>query len=110
MKNKKKIREQYKFNEKNKKRNRSGKYKNINDILYDWYQKCCASNFYPTGLLTKEEAMGIKNQLQNSDFDGFAASDRWLDKWKSTYAIKAQQIVGEAGDFMSHLGPKDCKN
>ena len=76
--------------------------------------------FYMTGIknvvpqnvvpVIKEEAMGIKNQLQNSDFDGFAASDRWLDKRKSTYAIKAQQIVGEAGDLMSHLGPKDCKN
>ena len=39
------------------------------------------------------------NQLQNSNFDGFFASDRLMDKWKSNYAKKEQQIVGEAGDI-----------
>ena len=40
----------------------------------------------------------IKNQLQNSELDGFVTSDGWLDKWKATYAIKVKQIVGEGGD------------
>ena len=74
----KKICEQYdKFNKKNKTRNQSEKYKIINDILYDWYQKCCASNFHPTGLLLKEEAMEIKTQFQNSDFLRFCCF-RWM--------------------------------
>ena len=60
-------------------------------ILYEWYQKCCSSNFYPNGHLLKEEAMEIKNHLQNSDVDGFVASDGWLEKWKA-------RIVGEGGD------------
>lgn len=78
LKNKKKIREQYeKFDEKNRKLNRSGKYKINNDILYDWYQKCYASNFYPAGLLLKEEAMEIKNLLQNRDFLRFRCF-RWM--------------------------------
>ena len=42
--------------------------------------------------------MEIKNQLQSSDFDGFVASDGWLEKWKSTYAIKEKRIVGEGRD------------
>ena len=42
--------------------------------------------------------MEIKNQLQNSDFDGFVASGGWLEKWKATYAIKENRIVGEGGD------------
>ena len=42
--------------------------------------------------------MEIKNQLQNSDLDGFVASDGWLEKWKATYAIKEKRIVGEGGD------------
>ena len=43
LKNEKKIREQYElFHEKFRKRNRPGKYQLINDILYEWYQKCCA--------------------------------------------------------------------
>ena len=93
------LREQYKhFHDKTKKCSSPGKYKVINDILYEWYQKCCSSNFYPNGPLLKEEAIEIKNQLQNSDFDGFAASDGWLGKWKATYAIKEKRIVGEGGD------------
>ena len=35
------------FREKYKKCKRSGKYREINDILYLWYQKCCTSNIYP---------------------------------------------------------------
>ena len=98
-KNKQMLREQYEhFHDKTKKRSRPGKYKVINDILYEWYQKCCSSNFYPNGPLLKEEAMEIKNQLQNSDLDGFVASDGWLEKLKATYAIKEKRIVGEGRD------------
>ena len=80
LKNKKKIWEQYdKFSEKNKTCNQSEKYKIINNILYDWYQKCYASNFHPTGLLLREEAMEIKTG-KTAIFYGFAASDGWLDK------------------------------
>ena len=99
LKNKQMLREQYEhFHDKNKKRSHPGKYKVINDIFYEWYQKCCTSNFYPNGPLMKEEAMEIKNQLQNSDLDGFVASDGWLEKWKATYAIKEKRIVGAGGD------------
>ena len=76
LKNKQKLREQYEhFHDKTKKRRRPGKYKVFDDILYEWYQKCCSSNFYPNNPLLKEEAMEIKNQLQSSDLDGFVASD-----------------------------------
>ena len=52
------LREQYEhFNDKAKKRSRPGKHKVINDILYEWYQKCCSSNFYSNGPLLKEGAM-----------------------------------------------------
>ena len=61
-------------------------------------KNCCYSNFYPNGPLLKEEAMEIKSQFQNSNLDGFVASDRWLEKWKATYAIKEKRIVGEGGD------------
>ena len=61
LKTKQMLREQYEhFHDKTKKRSRPGKYKVIN-ILYEWYQKCCSSNFCPNGPLLKEEAMEIKN-------------------------------------------------
>ena len=99
LKNKQMLREQYEhFHDKTKEGSRPGKYKVINDILYEWYQKCCSSNFDPNGPLLKEEAVEIKNQLQNSDLDGFVASDGWLEKWKATYAIKEKRIVDQGGD------------
>ena len=63
------------FCEKSKKRNRPGKYQKINDILYLWYQRCCASNIYPNGPMLKEEAMAIKESLQDSSLDQLRASD-----------------------------------
>ena len=99
LKSKQKLRNQYKqFHEKNKKRCRPGKYKAINDILYIWYQKCCSSGLYPNGPMLKEEAMEIKKQLNDSELDGFVASDGWLDKWKASYAVKEKRIVGEGGE------------
>ena len=99
LKNEKKIREQHElFHEKSKKRNRHGKYRKINEILFEWYKRCCASNIYPNGAMLKEEAIAIKDQLRNNDFDDFSASDGWLDCWKTTYSVKERRIVGEAGD------------
>ena len=43
----KKIREQHEmFCEKSKKRNRHGKYHKINEILFEWYNRCCTSNIH----------------------------------------------------------------
>ena len=48
--------------------------------------------------MVKEEAMTIKESLQDSSLDQFRAWDGWLDTWKSAYAIKERRIVGEAGN------------
>ena len=99
LKEEKSIRSQHElFREKSKKRNRPGKYQKINDILYLWYQRCCASNIYPNGPMLKKEAMAIKESLQDSSLDQLRASDGQLDTWKSANAIKERRIIGEAGD------------
>ena len=49
--------------------------------------------------------MEIKNQLQNSDLDGFVASDGWLEKWKAAYAIKEKRFIGEGGDVPEETVP-----
>ena len=67
MKDEKKICEQHEmFREKAKKRHRQGKYHTLNEILYEWYKRCCTSNIYPNGAMLKEEAMAIKEQLNQS--------------------------------------------
>ena len=58
------------FCEKLKKRNRHSKYQKIlryneilfehNEILFEWYKRCCASNIYPNGVMLKEKTMVIK--------------------------------------------------
>ena len=48
--------------------------------------------------MLKEEAMAIKESLQDSSLDQFRASYGWLDTWESAYAIKECRIVGELGD------------
>ena len=99
VKNEQEIREQHEMLcEKSKKRNRHGKCHKINEILFEWYKRCYASHIYPNGVVLKEEAMTIKEQLQNSDFDNFITWDIWLDCWKTTYSVKERRIVGEAGD------------
>ena len=76
------------FHEKSKNWNRCGKCWKINEILHEWYQRCCASNIYPNGPMLKEEAKTIKERLQDSNLQGFSVSDEWLDGWKTAYAIK----------------------
>ena len=89
LKEEKSIRSQHElFHEMSKKLNRSGKYQKINDILYLWYQTFCALNIYPNGPMLKDEAMAIKESLQDGSLDQFCASDGWLDMWKSAYTIK----------------------
>ena len=52
-------------------------------MLREQYEHCHDKNKKRNSPLLKEEAM--EHQLQNSDLDGFVASDGWLEKWKATY-------------------------
>ena len=97
------------FCEKSKKCNRHGKYHKIREILFEWYKKCCAFNIYPNGVMLKEEAMAIKEQLQNMDFDDFSAWDGWLDCWKTTYSVKEPCIVGDAGGGLQKRFLPGCR-
>ena len=57
------------------------KFKAINGILYSWFNKCEAPGIYLNGPLLKEEAMNIKQSLNQPELDGFKASEGWPDKW-----------------------------
>ena len=59
-----KIHKKYQqFHKKNKKCVRFGKYKPINDILYDWHKKCCFSDLYSNNPLLKKLAKKTKKQF-----------------------------------------------
>ena len=80
------------------KREKHQKCKAINTILYKWFKKCEASGIHVSGSLLKEEAMDIKDFLNNPDLNDFKASEGWLDKWKLSYGIREKQISDEAFD------------
>ena len=102
MKNEAKLREEYGNFQgkglKHIKRENHQKFKPINDILYSWSKKCESSGIYVNGSLLKEEAMSIKKLLNLPGFDGFKASEWWLDKWKLSHGIKEKQISGKSLD------------
>ena len=70
----------------------------INEILYKWYGKCCAAGIYPFGSMLQEEALKIKESLNDSSLDSFTASNGWLEKWKSCDGIRDTRITREADD------------
>ena len=78
------------------KRENHQKYNAINTILYKGSKKCESSGIYVSGSLLKEEAMNIKDLLNNPDLNDFKASEGWLDKWKLSYGIREKQISDES--------------
>ena len=61
------------------------KYGNINDVLYEWYLKCCQAGIYP-------------DELNDSNLRDFEASNRQLKHFKKRSCLRQTRIVGEAGD------------
>ena len=42
--------------------------------------KCCAAGIYPFDSMLQEEALKIKESLNDSSLDSFTASNGWLEK------------------------------
>ena len=78
------IRKEYEEFKGDLKRKRKGQFNDINEILYEWYKKCCAANIYPDGPMLKEEAMEIK---------------KCLDK----YGVRERKVNGEAGEVAEYM-------
>ena len=66
IKNETSIRKEYEEFKGDLKRKRKGQcqFNNINEIMYEWFKKCCAANIYPDEPKMKEEAMEIKKCLK----------------------------------------------
>ena len=75
-----------------------GQSNSINDILYIWYGKCYEAGIYPFGIMLQEEALKIKEKLNDNSLDDFVASIGWLEKWKTQNGIRETHLSGEADD------------
>ena len=57
------------------KRKKIEKYSIINDVLYEWYLKCCQAGIYPDGAMLQEEALKIITELNDSKLGNFKVSN-----------------------------------
>ena len=98
IKNESNVRREYKNFEGDMKRKKIKKSGIINDVLYEWYIKCCQAGIYPDGAMLQEEALKIKTELNDSNLGDFKASNEWLEHFKKRFGLRQTRIVGEAGD------------
>ena len=80
------------------KRKKIAKYGIMNDVLYEWYIKCCQAGIYPDGAMLREVALKIKTELNDSNLEEFKASNGWLKHFKKRFGLRQTKKVGEAGD------------
>ena len=90
------------------KRKKIAKYGIINNVLYEWYIKCCQAGIYPDGALLQEEALKIKTELNDSNLRDFKASNGWVEHLKKRFGLRQTRIVEEAGD-VSTIKAWNCK-
>ena len=102
IKNEASIRKKYEEFKGDLKRKRKGQFNDINEILYEWFKKCCAANIYPDGPMLQEEAMEIKKCLDRVEFKNFTASNGWLEKWKISYGVRERKVNSEAGEVTEY--------
>ena len=80
------------------KRQRTGKFSDVNQALWDWYTLCRSSNIPVSGTMLQEETLLIAEKL---GIEGFAASNGWLESFKKTQNISTKSVAGEEGDLSS---------
>ena len=97
IKNESNIRREYEDFEGDMKRKKIAKYGIINDVLYEWYIKCCQAGIYPDGAMLQEEALKIKTELNYSNLGDFKSSNGWLEHFKKCFGFRQTRIVGEEG-------------
>ena len=104
------IQREYENFESDMKRKKIAKYGIINDVLYEWYIKCCQAGIYPDGAMLQEEALKIKTELNDSNLGDFKASNGWLEHFKKRFGLRQTRIVGEAGDVPQGLDVVTSRN
>ena len=92
------IRREYENFEGDMKRKKIAKYGIINDVLYEWYIKCCQAGIYPDGAMLQEDALKIKTELNDSNLGDFKSSIGWLEHFKKRFGLRQTRIVGQAGN------------
>lgn len=77
----------------NQKRERRGKFPEVEAALYLWMQHALSSNIVISGDILKSKGLQFATKLQK---EGFSGSDGWLAKFKNRHHIKQYFKSGEA--------------
>ena len=82
------------------KRQRTDKYSDVNDAVWDWHVMCRNSNILVSGIMLQEEALLVAEKL---GIDGFTASNGWLAVFKRQHNICNMSVTGEEGDVRPEI-------
>ena len=74
------------------KKMRGAKYADIEELLFDWFQKMREKSIPIGGVLIKEKARALAAEFEITDF---SASDGWVQKFLNRFNISLQSICGE---------------
>ena len=64
---------------------RASQTQNIDEAMYEWYQRARIKNIPVTGPMLQEKAKRASEELGDSEF---TASNGWLDRFKKRFNIK----------------------
>ena len=78
------------------KRSNNEKFRNVNQLLWEWNVRGRESNIPVSGPLQIEEGKLIAESLGEENFKG---TNGWLQKWKRRHNITEMSIAGEEGDL-----------
>lgn len=89
-----KLREEWLKGDVTRKRKRSVGYDDIDKLTWEWFQNAKSRNISVTGVMLREKAKEIAEELNKTDFK---ASNGWLISFKNRHGIQPKQIL-EADD------------
>lgn len=97
LKRKDEYRQQYEenFGSKRKRHVNTGKYSDLNELLYRWFKSAREKNIPISGPIIQEKALSFAAEMNLTEFK---ASNGWLESWRSRFSIGFFQVCGESSD------------
>uniref|UniRef100_A0A8C4R9J5 HTH CENPB-type domain-containing protein n=1 Tax=Eptatretus burgeri TaxID=7764 RepID=A0A8C4R9J5_EPTBU len=73
----------------------SGRHKELNSLVWEWFQAARAQNIHISGRMVQEKAMLFSRQMNISDF---CASNGWLTTWQARHNVRFKMLSGQSAD------------
>ena len=89
------LRKEFDNDTPSKKRNRSGKDKDVEDALLKWFQQMRTKNAPLNGPILCQKAEEIAKRMDHNDFK---ATDGWFNRWKKRSGLTFSKLQGDAAD------------